>query len=117
MPSSEWDRCAPWIAAAAKHSQGVYEVEDVRKAVEDGEAVFWPGESAAVVTQFVENPRGRFLLFWMAGGDLAELRRMHDAICEWGAAQGCVRSLIIGRQGWARALDYEPVWTTMMKEL
>ena len=114
---TDWERCRPWIEAALEYSHGVYEIEDVEAEIGKGEAVFWPGEAAAAVTQFIETRKGKFLLFWLAGGDLPELRRMHDAIRRWGIEQGCSRSLIIGRPGWARVLGYEPAWTTMTKEL
>lgn len=121
---SEWDRCAPWIQQALDEFGGsqFYVLEDIRNYILEGEAVFWPGEHSAVVTQFVEFPRAKGLNFWLAGGErdgrgLDELKRMHDNICAWGKLNGCTLSYITGRPGWARALGYKPAWTSMSMEL
>lgn len=120
---TEWDRCAPWIQQALDyHGDGLYSVDDIKGYVETGEAVFWPGEHSAVVTQFYDFPRTKGLNFWLAGGvkdgrGLDELKKMHDSISAWGKLNGCTLSYITGRSGWARALGYKPAWTAMSKEL
>lgn len=83
-----------------------------------GGAQLWPGDRSAGVTEIVDYPRATVLRLWLAGGDLDELREMHDAACEWGKAQGCDMVQILGREGWARALDgYEKVYTVMGRKL
>ena len=120
---SEWDRCAPWIQQALDyHGDGLYTLDDIKQYVADGEAVFWPGEHSALVTQFYDFPRARGLNFWLAGGvkdgrGLDELKKMHDNVSAWGKLNGCTLSYITGRPGWARALGYKPAWTAMSKEL
>lgn len=122
---TEWDRCAPWIQQALDEVGGdLYSIDDIRGYVETGEAVFWPGEHSAIVTQFYDFPRTRGLNFWLAGADLKaggkgldELKKMHDNVRAWGKLNGCTLSYITGRPGWARALGYKPAWTAMSKEL
>lgn len=118
MPSlNSWERCSGWIQDALDRAGPFYTLDDVRELVESGEAVFWPGEKSAVVTQFWEFPRNRALSFWLAGGDLDELKAMHRAISHWGKMQGATHSIIAGRAGWVRSLGYEPAYTAMMKDL
>lgn len=117
LSPSDWNRCAPWIEAALEHAGDFYTIEDIRGEVAKGDALFWPGEKAAVVTQFWDFPRTRAINFWLAGGDLTELRQMHDAIRAWAKTQGCEHSIIAGRAGWSRALGYKPAWTAMSKEI
>jgi hypothetical protein len=120
---TEWDRCAGWIQQALdEHGVELYTIDDIKGYVEEGEAVFWPGERCALVTQFHDFPRLRALNFWLAGGErdgsgLAELKKMHDSVRVWGKLNGCTLSYITGRPGWARALGYKPAWTSMSKEL
>jgi hypothetical protein len=115
---TEFDRCALWIEAALEHTGGFFNLDDVRERVISGEAIFWPGERSAVVTEWGDFPRGqRVLNFWLAGGDLGELRRMHDAISAWARSQGATHTTIAGRAGWSKALGYRTAWTAMVREL
>lgn len=116
--AAEWARCAPWLEAALAHAHGTHALSDVREMVERREARFWAGRRAAMVTEVHEFPRMRVLHFWLAGGDLAELRDEMRPLAEaWGREQGCTRATISGRRGWARALGYAPLAWTCAKEL
>lgn len=119
---TEWDRCSRWIEQALEYSGDLYSIDDIKQFVLDGEAVFWPGEECAIVTQFWDFPRKRALNFWLAGAEinqsgLAELKKMHDNIRAWGKLNGCTLSFITGRPGWVRELGYKPAWTAMSMEL
>jgi hypothetical protein len=106
IPAQEWERCGPWIQAALDHAGGVYTLSDVEFLVRTGEAKFWPGREAAIVTRVERFPRATWLTLWLAGGDLAELRDELRPACEaWGQTQGCTKSIIMGRLGWSKALS------------
>jgi hypothetical protein len=117
----EWERCRPWLEAALAHDGGFHDLVDVAKAIEAGEAHFWPGERSAVVTQFWNFPRRKAVNVWLAGGDLSELvDQMRPDIEAWARAHGCTHFIIAGRPGWARALKasgFAPLWTALGKEL
>ncbi len=81
-----------------------HSLEDVQARIESGHAVYWPGPTSAIVTEIIDYPQHRQLNFWLAVGNVAELRTMYPAICEWGRTQGCVRATLNGRAGWARSL-------------
>lgn len=114
---TQFERCRGWIEAALKHAGDFYTYEDVVAEILKGEATLWPGEKSAIVTQVWEFPRARAINFWLAGGDLDELRSMHDRISAAAKQGGFTHSIIAGRAGWSRALGYAPVWTAMSKEL
>lgn len=120
-PQAEWARCKPWLEAALEYDGGFHTIGDIERAVERGEAHFWPGERSAVVTQFWDFPRLKALHYWLAGGELEEIvERMQPDINAWGAAHGCTRAIICGRLGWKKPLSahgYEPLWLGMSKDL
>lgn len=117
---AEWARCRRWIEAAVEYCGGTHTIEDVEADIAAGEAQFWPGRKAAVVTQITDFPRFRGLHFWLCGGDLDELTTvMRPYIETWGAERGCQRFTTAGRQGWQRVMKqhgYEPLWNICVKE-
>lgn len=121
MTEVDWGRSGPWLEAALAHAGGTHGLADVREMVSAGEAQAWPGARACLITTIEDDPRERRLLFWLAGGDLAELvNRLRPAAESWGREQGCRRALIIGRPGWERALapeGYAPLARIIAKEL
>lgn len=120
MASCEFDRCAPWIAAALNYSGGTHHLDDIREAVRAGEAQLWPGHRAAVVTEVITYPRKRVCNFFLAGGDLDELLRMLPVIEQWARDMGCAGMTIQGRPGWKRVLGrhgYAPFFQALGKEL
>jgi hypothetical protein len=116
---AEWDRCAPWIASALDMSGGSHDLADVKALVERGEARLWGWANSALVTEVQVWPRAKFLLLWLAGGDLGELRDEILPLAEaYGREQGCTRCYIVGRPGWAKVLPgYRAVAVSVAKEL
>jgi hypothetical protein len=104
---------ATWLQGALDHAGNVYTLSDVVGLIQAGGAQLWRGERSAMVTRIEEHPRERWLMLWLAGGDLAELRDVIRPQAEaWGVAQGCAKSVILGRVGWSKALareGYEPL--------
>lgn len=119
--AAEWARCAAWLDAALAHAGRSHALGDVLAMVEAGEARFWPGAAAAMVTLIEDEPRERRMLLWLAGGDLTELRDLLLPKVEAAArAAGCRRLLIVGRPGWERALrpqGFTPLARLIAKEL
>ncbi|WP_332763911.1 hypothetical protein [Phenylobacterium sp.] len=118
---TEWARCAPWIGAALEHAGRTHSLADVKAMVEARECRFWAGREAAMVTEIIEHPQSTDLMLWLAGGDLDELKNELRPMAEaWGREHDCKRSLIVGRDGWVRALrdeGYSPLARLVMKEL
>lgn len=115
---AEWERCAPWIESALAHAGRTHTIDDVKAVVERREARFWAGTNAAMVTEINTYPQFAALNFWLAGGDLAELRdELRPAAEAWARSLGCRYAAVVGRLGWARALGYRPIHFTCAKEL
>lgn len=121
MSRAVWSRCEAWLDAALAHAGRTHALSDVWNLVESGEAQFWPGERAAMVTLLEDDPGERRLLIWLAGGELEELvGRLRPTVEQWAVRQGCRRVLVIGRPGWERALapeGYAPLARIIAKEL
>jgi hypothetical protein len=100
--SDDFDRLSPQIASALVYAKGSHTLEDVRQAIEGGNAQFWPGMESAIVTEVVRTPQRMELHFWLAGGNMDELETMYPAIVEWGKRIGCTAARMVGRRGWER---------------
>ena len=114
-------RLAQHIEAALEYSAGTHTLQDVAQGVEENRFQVWPGVKSVVITEIIVYPRLKNLHFFLAGGDLDELKRMRSHIEAWGKQIGCTRVTLAGRKGWARTLladeGYAPKWHILSKEL
>lgn len=99
------------LERALAYSGGSHTPADIEAAVERGELQRWDGEASSIITEIKQTPQQRLLLYFLAGGDMTELRAMSIGINEWGRSVGCVKAQIVGRLGWARSpLTREDGW-------
>jgi hypothetical protein len=98
----EYQRARAWLLRALEF-EGDPEDELIAK-LRDGRAQLWLGEKSAMVTEVHDEPVGRSLHVWLAGGDLAEIVSLTPGIAAWGRMMGCFEATIEGRTGWARVL-------------
>ena len=99
---------------------GFFTMDDVKRALFENRAQFWPGKNAAIVTEIQTYPNDKAIQVWLAGGDMAEILAMAPGIESWARLQGCTTVLIEGRQGWAKVLreqGYAPFSYTARKVL
>jgi hypothetical protein len=103
MDIRQLERCWPWLAAAAARGRerGLSKAE-LAELLLSGQAMLWPGEGGALVTQCVAAPEGRFLHCWLGGGALEALLALRPGVEAWGRAMGCDFASIDGRRGWDR---------------
>ena len=117
----EFERLRHHVAAALEYSGGSHAVEDIADGIRQGNFQFWPAERSVIVTEIIVYPRLKDLHFFLAGGDLDELRLMQPIIESWGKSEGCSRVSLAGRKGWERSFlrdrGYEPKWFVMCKDL
>jgi len=108
---SEFERLRSTIERALPYAGGTHSIEDVWDAIANGTLQLWPGKVSAIVTQVIQYPRSKELVFFLAAGDLEEIQRVYDVILDWGKAQGCERATFMGRKGWERTfLTKEEGW-------
>jgi hypothetical protein len=117
----ELARCRTFIEAALEYSQGTHEFIDIAAGVLSNRYQLWASKKSAVVTEIIVYPRLKDLHYFLAGGDLDELKSMRPHIEEWGAKHGCTRVTLAGRPGWARTFlrdeGYAPTWSILKKDL
>lgn len=115
---SEWVRLRPLLEPALEG--GLQTIEDVERMIGAGQAQFWPGRAAAIVTEIKTFPTEKVCLCSMAGGDMAEILAMAPGLESWARLQGCSSVLVEGRAGWERMLKpagFEPFSVTLRKAL
>lgn len=117
----EFERLRHHVAAALEYSGGTHKVEDIAEGIRREQFQLWPGRNSVVVTEIIVYPQLKDLHYFLAGGDLDELRMMRPIIESWGKEIGCSRVSLAGRKGWERTFlkgeGYEPKWFIMCKDL
>ena len=114
-------RLAQHIEAALEYSAGTHTLQDVAQGVEENRFQLWAGTQSAVITEIIVYPRLKNLHYFLAGGDLDELKLIRPHIEAWAKKVGCTRVTLAGRKGWARTFladdGYAPRWHILSKEL
>lgn len=82
---------------------GTHTLVDVEAAIAEGKMLAWHGVDSIIITQIAVFPQCKELIFFLAAGNMDEMRRLHLIICAWGKEQGCARAVFAGRPGWARS--------------
>jgi hypothetical protein len=117
---AELNRCAPWIEAALEYTGGTHTLDNVIAEIYSGKLQFWAGTNCAIVTEIEVYPQTKTLHFFLAGGDLAELREMTAKLEIWAKGIGCKAATLTGRKGWEKPLagdGYTPKWFVLAKDL
>ena len=114
----EWERCSPWVQAALDHAGNLFTLEDVKKAVIKGEAIFLPGLEAVVIAEIRVYPQKRIYNCWLAGGNLEELKlAFAPAIRRYAKRAGCDAITIQGRPGWQRVFNMHQKGVVLTEEV
>jgi hypothetical protein len=117
---AEFERCWPWLEQAIELYGHTHTKAHILSQVLRGQAHFWPGDNAAIVTNILRAPTGLTSVNgWLAGGELGEIAEMAPKIEAWAKGNiGCHRAIVFGRRGWLRALDgYREGGMRMVKDL
>jgi hypothetical protein len=111
---TEFDRVAPILERALRYDPE-WTLEAIAGQLEAGMMQLWPGERSAVVTEVLVRPKARVLFFFLAAGEMDEIKRLYHLILAWGRERGCTRASFAGRYGWARSfLTKEEGWHTKL---
>ena len=115
------ERLRHHVEAALEYSGGTHGIEDIAEGLKTGRFQLWPGDNSVIVTEIIVYPRLKNLHFFLAGGDLDELRLMQPLVESWGKNMGCTRVSLAGRKGWERTFlkdeGYTPKWFVLGKDL
>jgi hypothetical protein len=107
------------IGDAIEYNGNEVVLNDVLEGIHKGEFLVVNGQLSTIVLEPVEFPSGkRVMNFFLAGGDLDELRELEQNICRLAKQDGYTSMSIFGRKGWLRRLDgYKAKAVYMEKEL
>lgn len=114
-----FERCKPYLVDALKKNNGEITLEQVWERIKGREYLFLPGEKSAIVLEPFTHASGKKVMnFFLAGGDLEELKEMESQASSAAKQMGFHAMAIFGRRGWVRALDgYKETAVLMEKTL
>lgn len=110
-----------WLSKALE-VDGTHGLEDVQRALLEGQAQLFACATGACVTEVVQTPKKRYLRVWLAGGDMAAMRELHPQVIAFGRTSGCTSVVIHGRKGWERTFltkeeGWRPALVTFEREI
>jgi hypothetical protein len=98
-------RVRPFLEPALKYGNGTHDFVHIVQGVINGSLILWPTENSAIVTEFHNFPNKRMLHIFLAGGDLSEIKQLHDDVVKFAKEMGCAGLSLTGRPGWVKALS------------
>ncbi len=116
----ELRRMRPVIEHALPYAHRTHEFDDIVSIVLTGKVRMWTTPGSFLIVERVAYPRKVHYHIFLAGGDLDELRGLHDEVTAAAKADGADALTLTGRHGWVKALakwGWRPVYTTMMREI
>jgi len=112
---------APALLERALEYAGTHTAADITEAVQQGRMQEWHGDQSTIITEILETPLRKTVLFFLAEGDGREIAAMAAPIMVWAKLQGCTHASLVGRSGWERRyapqLGFQKVATVMEREL
>lgn len=109
-----WQHVKGYLAGSIQYTYGRFELEDILTAITDHDHQLWVAfdeerDYGAVVTNFMEYPRKKYVNLVFAGG--FDLYRWKGAMLEllqhWAYDNGCDGIELIGRPGWSKIFKHD----------
>lgn len=91
------------LAVALAHAGDTHTLADIEEGLASGRFQEWSAGRSVIITELRDTPQARFIHFFLAAGDLRELRPLAELALQWGREQGATRASFIGRFGWLRS--------------
>lgn len=118
-----WSEIKPLIERAlTRNNRGEYLPEDYLDGVKSGDLQFWAhGDPFITIaaTTIIQYPRLKVCEIILCGGAKIEewINFPDNVIAPWAKSQGCDEIRAGGREGWARAIGWERIYTICGKRL
>ena len=122
MVNQIWPQVEKYLEGAADYTHGRYQVDDILTAITDYEHLLWiafdgANIKGAVVTNYINYPRKKFLAMTFCGGvDLDEWKDpMLKMLQAWAFDSKCDGVEATARLGWAKIFKtdgHRPLWHT-----
>ena len=109
-----WEHVKGYLAGSIQYTYGRFELEDILTAITDHDHQLWVAfdeerDYGAVVTNFMEYPRKKYVNLVFAGG--VEGHRWKASMLEllqhWAYDNGCEGIESIGRPGWSKIFKHD----------
>lgn len=118
--TGELERLRPAIEKALPYTHRTHQFNDLVGMVVRGQARMWTTANSFLLVERVEYPRAVHYHIFLAGGDLDELRGLHDEVIVAARMDGASALTLTGRRGWVRALidwGWKEVYSTIMLDI
>ena len=97
------ERYSKMLQQALDNAGNTHEVSDVIEMVADGKAFLFPLRESVIVCDMMRCPNENIWRYWLAAGNLEELKAAEGPITEMAQDRyGIRRSMIFGRPGWSK---------------
>jgi len=116
----EMQRLRHVMERALPYTHRTHEINDLALLVLQGRARLWTTANSFCIVERVVYPRQTNYHVFLAGGDMDELRGLHEEIIAAAKADGAGAVTLTGRRGWVKALaawGWKEEYTTMRLEL
>lgn len=107
-----WPEALDLLREAIENGK-THDEESVRKSIMTGRALLWivfdDGIQAALVTEFLDVPKGLVFRVWLAGArQEAEIdwNEVSNTVMDFAKRSGCKMIELIGRKGWERMFPW-----------
>jgi hypothetical protein len=91
------------LGRALAYAGGTHSEADIALGVAEGRYQSWDCGDSVLITELRDTPGHRFLHFFLAEGNRAELEQLVPIALQWGREQGCTKASLVGRFGWLRS--------------
>ena len=108
------------LQQALDNAGNTHEVSDVIEMVAEERAFMFPLRKSVIVCDLMRCPNENIWRYWLAAGDLQELRDAEGPITEMAKDRyGIRRSMIFGRPGWRKifAPTYKETHRVLLRTL
>lgn len=113
----DWFRLEALVQEALDQSGNTHATSDVYNSILQGQAFIFPGVSSVLITELLQYPLKQVHNFWLAAGDLEELKGIFENASNFGKSMGVYDQEFRGRLGWRKvAREYgwkevQTIWT------
>lgn len=117
---SEMKRLRHVVDRALPYTHRTHEMNDIALMILQGRARLWTTENSFCIVEKVVYPRQVNYHIFLGGGDLDELRGLHEDVIAAARADGATALTLTGRRGWTKALidwGWQEVYATMRLDL
>lgn len=99
----EWFRLKDKLQEALDRSGNLFNLMHVYHKIVDGDAIFFPCEDAAVVTEVIHYPMKPRLNIWLAAGDAEQIiAKVNGDVTSFAGRLGIYELEFEGRPGWKK---------------